>query len=550
MKRSLSLPVAAIGAVVLGVAGFGAGFAVRAATNDDTPSASVATFPSNQNGGGATGAPDVANNIPGFAGAGRDVKVAADSDGLAYGENDASIMPACSVDLPVTITATGVDLASAGIDIRPLGSAFVPQSFSVRSVGDCIDGDDGTPVPSGDGKVVIDTTWRHVDTGVQVTVTQQLADDSVANVIRQGQASFTDGGYTFTVWANSFYYYGAKEGIDPAISSREPSILPGEQDPRVAEVLNAAISDLAPNFDDQCFAREVQGDWDDLAAFGLGDPRPAIPSDAQFQGMTFVYINPAAVDCGGGELSADRGLQFSANWYVNDKAGMSVSVYAGGLGAGEGGWNLGQINEYSANWQSRNISFSIYGNTSGGSGIGADVIRAIATAFDPSFDETCFLTESTFRGGDLGRYGVNAPVLPDGYKLGEERGSTYILRDGCEKPEGYVADSMSYWATYQDENGNVISIGMDRSPYGKIEAGQGYVGPGNIYFATGDGIMVSLSGYNQQGGEAPSIDVLKEIGRSIDPSVDYDALDSGNMGGGIAVAPPAPVDGGPTNSAD
>ena len=519
MKRSLSLPVAAVGAVVLGVAGFGAGFVVRA-TNDDAQPApqsansGVAPSASGSNGGWS--------NFPGSDQPGRDIKVAADggTTNSGYGEADASIMPACNFDLPAAITASGVDLAAANFAVRPLGSAFVPSSFSVRAVGDCSYNDDGTPVDPGTGKIFVDTMWRHVDTGIQVSITQQVADGKLANVIRQNQASFTDGGYSFNVYVNNWYYYaGVKDAIEPALSSREPAgILPGAPDPRIAEVLNAVVKDLAPGFNDQCFAHEVQGDWDDLATFGLGDPRSAIPSGAELQNMSFVYIEEAVTDCGGAPLTADGGIQFSANWYSNDKSGTNVSIYAGGMGPDQGQiWNLGQINEYSANWQSHNIAFNVYGSTGGNSGLGTDAIRAIAKAIDPSFDEACFITETSFRRGDLGQFGLNAPVLPNGYEIREERGVSFDIRDDCDTPEGYVDNGMSYWSNYGDDNGNTISIGMDRSPYGKGEVGTGYVAPGSIYFVSADGIMVSVSGYNGTGGEGPSLDVLKAIGLSIDP---------------------------------
>lgn len=546
MKRSLSLPVAAIGAVVLGVAGFGAGFAVRAADNDNTDSPSSSIAPANDLPAPAIG---IGSNNPGWTQPGRDVKVAADggtgTSMANYGENDVSIMPACTVDLPVSITGAGIDLAAAGFVVKPLGSGFVAASFSVRSMGDCVYAADGTQTATGTGKVVVDTTWRHVETGIQVTVSQQVADDTVVNALRQNQASFTDGGYSFHVYANNYYYYGAKDGIDPAISSREaPAIAPGMPDPRVEAVLAEAVKDLAPGLSDQCFAREVQGDWADLAKFGLGDPRPALPSGVEFQNLMLIYTNPAAADCGGAALTMDQGFQFSANWYSNDKAGTNVSIYAGGMGpeSSQGrGWNIGQISENSATWQSRNIAFNVYGNSANGQGLGVDTIRAIAKALDPSFDEACFMTESTFKGSDLSKFGIKSPVLPGGYKLSDERGVSYDVRDGCETPEGYIDNALSYWSNYENGDGNIITIGLDRSPYGKSEAGTGYISPGNVYFVTADGVNVSISGYNKNGGEGASLDDLKAIGKSIDPSVDYDSLNA--TGGGSKPMPmPAPAD--------
>ncbi len=552
MKRSLSLPVAAIGAVVLGIAGFGAGFAVRAADDGDTSSLTTSIEPANDLPAPAIG---VGNNTPGWAQPGRDVKVAADGGSApsmaGYGENDLSIMPACTVDLPISITGSGIDLAAAGFVVKPLGSGFVPSSFSVRSVSDCVYAADGSQTTTGTGKIVVDTTWRHIESGIQVTVSQQVADDKVVNVLRQNQASFTDGGYSFNVYANNYYYFGAKDGIDPAISSREvPAIAPGSPDPRVAAVLAEAVKDLAPDFSDQCFAREVQGDWADLAKFGLGDPRPALPSGVEFQNMTLIYTNPAATDCGGADLTMDQGFQFSANWYSNDKAGTNVSIYAGGMGPDQGqgqNWNIGQISEHSANWQSKNISFNIYGNSANGQGLGVDTIRALAKALDPSFDEACFMTESTFKGGDLGDYGINTPVLPGGYKLSDERGVSYDVREGCNTPEGYVDNALSYWANHEDGDGSTITIGLDRSPYGKVEGGTGYISAGNIYFVTADGVNVSIAGYNKSGGEGPSLDDLKAIGKSIDPTVDYDSLDA-TGGGGVPRPMPMPADTTSSNS--
>ena len=537
MKRSLSVPVAAIAAVVLGIAGFGAGFAARVSGDDNSPDAILnnpapnanhsssgpATFPGRDIRSGESGAP---------AGVGKS----------AYGPNDLAFHPGCQVDMPAAIGPGGVDLSKANFAVRPLGSAFVPMSFSVRAEAECSIKAD-TPST---GALVVDTTWRHKDSGVQLTVSQRLAGKDLVNVIRQNQATFTSGGYSYQLFANVYYYAGAKNyGIVPVDASGgrgpapSPSFAPGGADPATEAIILAAAKDLAPDFSDQCFAREVQGDWSDLAQFGLGDPRPAIPNGNALQGMIFTFIKPATTNCGGGTLTSDRGLQFSANWYGGDKTASSVSIYAGGMGSNFGGpvQGFGQIGDMTANWQSRNIQFNIYGNKNN-SGLGIDAIRKIAKALDPSFNEACFVTETSFKGGDLGKFGLNTPKLPNGYKTGEEHGTSFKIADGCEVPDGYAAGGLSYYAQFADGDGNAISIAIERSQFSKFGPGNGYIAPGNIYWSDGNGVMYSVNGYSQDGGSGPSLDVLKAVAKSLDPNVDFAKLqEGGGIGGGIKPLP-------------
>lgn len=536
MKRVFSLPAVAAVAIGLGAIGFGAGFGVRAMSDDGGDEVTQSVQSDGDIGIGNSVAPGAPKSIP----ASTDSAGRGGEASLGYGANDLGILPSCQGDLPVSISASGVDLAAAGISLRTLGSAFAPLSMSVRAEADCdfsIQRDGGTAA-SGPFSLVVDTTWRHKDTGTQVTVSQRASATAVANVIRQGYAQFSSGGSNFTVYASTIYYAGVdgEKKLD-STSPASPAIAPDGRQAADNTVLLAAIRDLAPSLGDQCFAHEVQGDWDDLKALGIGDPRGAVPSDLPLGQMYLSYVTPAAESCGGAALPQNAGIQFNANWY-GDKSQSSVSVGANAvdLRYSPAGSFIGTITDNYANWQSNGIQFNIYGNK-GNAGLGVDTIRKIAKALYPSFDDACFVRETTFDTKDLGAYGLKAPETPSGYKKGESRGVANDIADGCTKPEGYV-EGFSYFVQYQDGE-NVISVNIDRYAAKDLAATSGYIGPNNINWVTSQGVNVSVSGYNQQGKTGgPSLDTLKALAKSIDPTVDFSKMTE--TGGDKIVPPDAP----------
>ncbi len=542
MKRAISLPVFAAAAIGLGVIGFGAGFGVRAMA--DESDSSTPTVERSSDG-------DIATNMGGGF-APKSVPTGIDSGeagrSLGYGTNDTMLAGGCQGDLTAPITANGIDLAAAGMTLRPLGSAFVPMSFSVRSEGDCDVSIRDSIMPPGSSEnatLVVDTTWRHKDSGVHVTVSQRISDEPLSNTIRQNFAQFTTGGYDFTVYANIYYY--TTKGVDSP--STNPSSGPGSAPANSSmiapegevnlDVLLAAIKDIAPELGEQCFATETTGEWSDLAALGIGDPRGAVPTDIPLQQMYLTYLQPAAESCGGAPLPAGKAASFNANWYA-EKNQSSVSVNASAIDPRyPQGTFPGNINEYYANWQSDGMQFNVYGYKSNG-GLGIDTIRKIAKALDPSFDDKCFVQETKFDAGKLSSFGLSTPETPDGYKKGEESSSATSIASGCTKPEGYT-DSFNYNVQFTDGD-DVIAVNIGY--YGAVEpaVGAGYITEGNINWTTSDGVNISVGGYNQgtkSGG--PSLDDLKEVAKSIDPDVDFDAMsDRGNV-----VPLPAPaVDGG------
>lgn len=534
MKRVLSLPAVAAVAIGLGAIGFGAGFGVRAMSDDGADeSPSLA-----QNDGDIASGNSVAPGAPKSIPASTDAAGRNGQSTLGYGADDLGILPSCQGDLPVSISAAGIDLAAAGISLRTLGSAFAPVSMSVRAEGDCdVSIQRDGSAPTGPVGIVVDTTWRHKDTGTQVTVSQRASATAVANVIRQGYAQFSSGGSNFTVYANMIYYAGVDGQEKPTTSPASPAIAPDGRQSTDNSVLLSAIRDIAPSLGEQCFAHEVQGDWSNLAALGIGDPRSAVPSDIPLGQVYLSYVTPAAEACGGAALPENAGIQFNANWY-GDKSQSSVSVGANAVDQrySPAGSYIGTITDNYANWQSDGIQFNVYGNKGNG-GLGVDTIRKIAKALDPSFDDACFVREATFDVDNLGDFGLKAPQTPSGYKKGEERGVANDIADGCTRPEGYV-EGFSYYVQYQDGE-NVISLNVDRYAAKDLPASTGYIGPNNINWITNQGVNISISGYNQQGKSGgPSLDTLKALARSVDPGVDFSKMTDSGDG---KVVPPVPA---------
>ena len=69
-----------------------------------------------------------------------------------------------------------------------------------------------------------------------------------------------------------------------------------------------------------------------------------------------------------------------------DSAGNQINVNVNG-GQGVAPAGAGHLDDNNASWSNGTYFFSVFGN---GDGVNRDVIRAIATALDPSFANACW----------------------------------------------------------------------------------------------------------------------------------------------------------------
>lgn len=514
------------GGIAIAGALFGAGFLTASATGNtgssdgppaNTGAASQGALPSTSAvRPGAPGSlapvPEPNRNIPAAFGARDSATGSGSSAGVAIAPQ-----PSCQGKLPAVLAGSNIDLSGAGFVITPLGDGYTLRNISVRTESDC----DNNGAPVGEPSIVVDTAWVHTATNVEVYVSQRAASDPVANLITPYNAQAWTAGYSYSVWVNSY-------PVKPLDGATEPAMRGGaDSDPRVAEVLRDTVARLAPSVSAQCYYQQIEGSWDDLAALGVGDPRPALPAGLDEQYAEFVVF--AAPPAGCNAVALDSAGSFSASW--GDRSGLSVSVSAYSTGEGSVA-GYGYFADGGANWANRGLSFSVWGYGPNGP-LGKDTIRAIASAMDPDFSSACLVTTRQLSPGELPSLGFTAPSAPGGFAVSnsnlqatEAPGSADCA--GLSDAEYYPQYNLNW--TLEGKDGLVIEATASRHPKAG-EQSPGFIFDGGINWMSADGTFYSVYSYSRDGGATGSRDTLIAVARSMDPALDPSTLQEG---GGIA----------------
>ena len=245
--------------------------------------------------------------------------LAPSSGSAAYGPNDVITnqgrggsdmsYPGCQAPLPAGVIANGViDPSKAGFVPALPSSGFTPLSVSLAAQGDC--SQEGR---ASSGDLTLNSTWQHDATSSIAYVTQRATTAKVASVFRGDSASFWADGYEFSVGVNAYPLGSVPDGSSATddsnsgsgsssstgVTTTEPARPGGAAlpDGRSAEVLRQLVAQLAPGLDQKCFWTQAAGDWSSLAAAGIGDPRPAIPTGYTQTDLSMVALVPPASDC-------------------------------------------------------------------------------------------------------------------------------------------------------------------------------------------------------------------------------------------------------------
>ena len=461
------------------------------------------------------------------------------------GSADASY-PACRSPLPPgVITATGIDWAKANFTPSLPSSGFSALSLSLSSQGQC--DKNGT---STRGAVVLDSSWIHDGTLLEAYVSQRASTERVASVIRQDSATFWANGYVFHVGVNAYHIMPVAEDLpaagpasDPGTSSSgagssgsapdRPTIAPAPPaDPRAAEVLRELIAQLSPSLDQKCFWTMGQGDWTSLASVGIGDPRPAVPSGFTQQefNVTAFTAPPAGCDT---SVKPTEGFSFNAGWQKegNGFAYLGVSVYNNGFDQDY----PGQIGEYGANWSNNGLQFGVFAKSE--QPLGIDVVRALAKALDPNFNEACFVRERTLSDSDLPGLGFSPAKAPDVYKLVRSNMVASEIAAGCPKPEGFEPSYNLNWSF--EKGADVIDAGANRYGESQRGDGSGYQSANHLNWTSANGTNFYVNGYSKGVSPAVSKDDLVAVAKSIDPAFDITKLKDAPDGGEKPIPLPA-----------
>jgi len=394
-----------------------------------------------------------------------------------------------------------LDLSSAGFAASLLGSGFELTSISVRAEGDC--GDDGQ---ADDGELVLDTAWIHTDTGFTLQVSQRANADESANMLFNESAQFWNNGYQFNLYVNAYVYYPL---------TRESPVVDPATDPRVAQVRDAALAQLAPEIGVQCFFRQEAGDWGDLASLGINDPRGALPAGFTESYSSIYRIVEPDAGCAGADLDPQVSAGFNAGFQLNNGEGW---LDIGAWPVYEAVTYPGYIDSYGANWSNGDWQFSVYGNK-GGNPLGVETLEAIARALDPSYDSQCFIKERELAEGDLAGLGFNVPVIPDGYAIEKSSLRVSDVEPGCSLDDVAAPNYYLSWTITNGDNVYEVSVSRMAPSAGVEYSNEGWISDYGINWAN-DNTYFSIWASSRGFTGIPDRDTMIAIAESLDPGVD------------------------------
>jgi hypothetical protein len=297
-------------------------------------------------------------------------------------------------------------------------------------------------------------------------------------------------------------------------------------------VLQLLIGQLSPTTDLKCFWTAGPGDWASLAGMGIGDPRPAVPSGFSQQEFNVTAFTEPTGGCDT-SLKPNEGFSFNASWQKQDNgfSYLGVSVFANGAQPEF----PGQISEYGANWSRNGLQYGVYAKSE--KPLGIDVVRAIAKALDPQFNEACFVRERQLSDGDLSGLGFSPAKAPKDYKLVRSNLVASEIASGCPKPDGFEPSYNLSWSF--EKGADTIDAGANRYGSSPRGDGSGYLSANNLSWTSAAGTNYYVNGYSK--GISPNVnkDDLVAVAKSIDPAFDLSKLKEGGGPEGKPVPLPA-----------
>ncbi|HBL25995.1 MAG TPA: hypothetical protein DD490_04080 [Acidobacteria bacterium] len=248
--------------------------------------------------------------------------------------------------------------------------------------------------------------------------------DPVAPVLHETAASF--------VWEDDRYQLHATAA--PGRSSHQ--------------VLLDAIRELAPGLAIDCFSRWTEGSWDDLAAAGLGDPRPAVPAAYAPAGMSLTFYRAPAAGCPPAAPAPAWPLRFSAGFTTPAGARLDLAAEWTAETAAE---RPGRLTATAASWIEDHLAYVV---TFTDPALDPGTVTAVATALDPAFQKECTRWVAEGSAARLTERGMaRIPVVPPGF---EEISSSQVLRaaqGGCTTGTPLPTE---FAATWVFTAGNVV----------------------------------------------------------------------------------------------
>lgn len=436
----------------------------------------------------------------------------------------------CPVAVGDVLSGTSIDPAKVGFAMNLPKAGFSLRSIQLRAEATC--GPDGQP--QGAGELVLETSWVHDATGLEAYLSQRKTAERISNVRYDGSLLFWSAGYAYSLNVNSYRVYPAMEGAVPPMqggttegsvggaSSASPLAPPTQPDPRAPAVLDELLAQVAADIAaGKCYYTQRPGTWSDILAAGVGDPRPAIPAGfSEDQAYITAFDPPANCDAGPSPDQGSFTVTFSA------AAGRGGGIYISGnrLPAGQVPYP-GTIDQYSASWSNGSWQFSI--GAKADPSPGDAVVRAIARALDPRFDQACLARQVTLSEADLAAMGAGAPATPEGWKRELANAARTEFSGSCNSAQRqlYQGENANFQWVLTGPGGATVSAAGYRQ--GAEPTAPGYISDGNLSWMAANGWQFVVSGYKQADGTPVPRETLVAIAKGLDPQLDVSKLAEG-----------------------
>ena len=404
---------------------------------------------------------------------------------------------ACPSDIGGAVAGLVIDPSKLSLSMNLLSQGFHLSAVTLRSDGACgADGQTANAVP------VLETAWTADPGGESLFLSQQPSVDPQPDLLDPFSASFGWQGYAYSLQLQQAIPRGGATGPPQ-----------GEGPDDAQAVLLQAIAELAPGIDLSCFAVRRTGAWSDLAALGIGDPRPALPpgfSESSFD-LEFRTTPPAGCPAA---ASADAAVYFSA--VFSSASGGTIAI---------GAWSLsgsapypGTSSDGSLSWSSDVYQFGVWGDDDGVP-LGPEVLAAIARKLDPSFSPACLLTPVNLSEADLGPLGFHSPAPPEGYVVVFSSLTGDVVSPSCATHFDFRGTYSLAWTLAGPESRIVDAAAfriVSDHPGPRTDP---IVSDSCITWNDDRGTSFSVGGSSASGGAGPDRSVLVAVARSLDPGL-------------------------------
>ena len=278
------------------------------------------------------------------------------------------------------------------------------------------------------------------------------------------------------------------------------------------QILEEGISELAPGLSLDCFYRWTAGSWDDLAAAGIGDPRPALHPAPSNQELRLLYYAPPASSCAGTVEARNLPLELFARF--DQPGGRRIEIRVDWVET-SGDAGPGKISDSGAEWRNGHLAFSV---ASEGKGMNERAVTAIARALDPAFEAACHRRTYELSPEQLALHGLRAPTVPPGFTKLSAKQRVASLPGGCSRDIEDPGEIELSWAFSSAED-LVLEAGASRGTAAARETlrENPLLGEGYVRWKDGKGTSYYVYGHPRDEGPGLTQAELFAVARSLDP---------------------------------